>query len=250
MITSPFKPHPTIKAPTPEQVAALVRLHGREGAAKICAELEEKRLEAMRKEKEDPFRFGYVPPHWKKARALLKKHRELLILGGNRAAKSRFSAWHLMNEMVAKPDSRWWCFHSNLIKSVSEQQPAIFDYIPREWKEVKKDRYTNVSFTQKNGFSDGTFILPNRAQCFFFTYEMDKGKTIEGGEIDGFWCDELVPMDWLETLFFRIVTRKGWALTTFTPVEGYTPTVGGYLDGAITEEEEEADLLPIYGKVA
>ena len=247
MSVSPFLPHPTIKAPTMEQVAAMVRAHGRERAAEICQEIEVKRLEAMRQEKEDPFRFGFVPEHWRKAEALLDAHRELLILGGNRAAKSRFAAWKLMKAMVAKPDSRWWCFHQNNTQSIAWQQPTVFDYIPKEWKTVKKDRYTNVNFTQKNGFSDSTFILPNRAQCWFFTYEMEK-TIIEGGEIDGFWCDELVPMDWLETLMFRIITRKGCGLTTFTPVDGYTPTVGMYLEGAVTEEEEDADLLPVYGR--
>lgn len=247
MIPSPFLPHPTIKAPSPEQVAALVAAHGREGAAKIVGEIEAKRREAMQREKDDPYRYGFVPPHWLKAKTLLEEQRELLILGGNRSAKSRFAAWHAVNEMVKKPNSRGWCFHSNATQSIAWQQPYMFDYIPAEWKNVKKDRYTNVNFTQKNGFSDGTFILPNRSQCWFFTYEMEK-KIIEGGEIDWFWCDELVPMDWLETLFFRIMTRKGWGLTTFTPVEGYSATVGMYLDGAITIEEEDADLLPIFGE--
>lgn len=247
MSESPFLPHPTIKAPTAEQVAALVAAHGREGAARVIGEIEARRREAMRREIEDPFRYGYVPEHWLKAEALLDKHKELLVLGGNRAAKSRFAAWKLIKSMVAKPNSRWWCFHQNNTMSMAWQQPMVYEYIPAEWKNVKKDRWTNVSFTQKNGFSDGTFILPNRAQCWFFAYEMDK-KIIEGGEIDGFWCDELVPMDWLETLVYRIVTRKGWGLTTFTPVDGYTSTVAMYLDGAITEEEEEADLLPIFGE--
>jgi len=245
-VISPFKEHPTIKAPSPEQVAAIVQAHGRERAAQIILEIEARRLETMKREQEDPFRYGYVPEHWLKAEGLLDLWRELLILGGNRSAKSRFAAWKLVKEMVKKPNSRWWCFHENATQSIAWQQPTVFDYIPLEWKTVKKDRFTNVNFTQKNGFSDGTFILPNRAQCWFFTYEMDK-KMIEGGEIDGFWCDELVPMDWLETLMFRIVTRKGWGLTTFTPVDGYSPTVGMYLDGAVTEEEEDADLLPIYG---
>jgi hypothetical protein len=35
-------------------------------------------------------------------------------------------------------------------------------------------------------------------------------------------------------------------IVTFTPIEGFTPTVAEYLEGAITKEEADAPLLPVY----
>ena len=45
------------------------------------------------------------------------------------------------------------------------------------------------------------------------------------------WCDELVPLDVLETLRFRLVDRNGKLAVTFTPVQGWSPTVADYLNG-------------------
>ena len=45
-----------------------------------------------------------------------------------------------------------------------------------------------------------------------------KRDVIEGGEVDLIWCDELVPLDWIETLRYRIVTRSGKLIVTFTPI--------------------------------
>ena len=58
--------------------------------------------------------------------------------------------------------------------------------------------------------------------------------------------DELCPSNFLETIRFRLITRKGWLLLTFTPIEGYSAAVKDYLSGAKTLEDREAELLPIY----
>jgi hypothetical protein len=66
---------------------------------------------------------------------------------------------------------------------------------------------------------------------------------IEGGDCDLIWCDELVPLSWIETLRYRLVTRAGILLITFTPIEGYSPAVKEFLDGARTVLEAPAELL-------
>ena len=66
---------------------------------------------------------------------------------------------------------------------------------------------------------------------------------MEGTELDLIWCDELVPMAWIQTLKYRLISRKGKMVVTFTPIEGFTSTVKDAMDGAIIEETREAKLI-------
>jgi hypothetical protein len=206
------------------------------------------REELIRKEREDPFRHGFVPDHWKRASAVLEHDREVLVMGGNRSGKSSWAAREVMRALVEKPRARAWCFQTTAPNSVEMQQPYIWHNMPLEWKTAKKTQVTNISYSQKNGFSENAFVLPNGSQCWFRNYAQDVS-TIEGGELDIIWCDELVPLDWLTTMRYRLLDRNGKLIVSFTPVEGYSATVKDYLTGAETVEEADAELLPIYGDV-
>jgi hypothetical protein len=241
---SGFLAHPVVPTPTEAQVRQLIALHGADRARDLCMEIEAKRLEAIEAMETDAFHYGYRPDVWQLADSQWAVASELLILGGNRASKTEYAARAVVEALVAKPDARAWCFQTTNQNSISMQQPVVHKYIPQEWRNIKKGRIQNVSYTQKNGFSDNTFVLPNGSQCWFMNYEQDVS-VIEGGELDIVWCDELVPLNWLDTLRFRLVTRKGRLLVTFTPIEGWSPTVREYLDGARTIEEAPAPLLPI-----
>ncbi len=202
------------------------------------------REEGIRRELADPFRHGIRLPSWDRAEAQWEKVRELLILGGNRSGKTEYAAYTVIRQMVEKDASRVWCLHSSAQSSIALQQPYLWKYLPPEWKAAgKKGVVTNVSYTQKNGFSENTFVTPNGSQCWFLNYMQD-WTVFEGGECDVIWCDELVPMDLIKTLRYRLITRGGRLLTTFTPIDGYTATVKEYLTGARTLEDMEAKLLP------
>lgn len=205
------------------------------------------REEQIVNEKEDPLRYEWEPSMWKKADEILASERELLILGGNRSGKSSYAAKRMMRAMLDKPDGRFWCFQETAANSVEMQQPLLWKYMPPELRAARKTRTTNISYGQKTGFAENSFVLPNGAQCFFRNYSQDVS-TIEGGEVDGIWFDELVPSNFLETARFRLATRRGWLLLTFTPIHGYTAVVKEYLAGATTIEDREAELLPKYGK--
>lgn len=205
------------------------------------------REDQIAREKEDPLRHEWEPEVWRKADGILDELRELLILGGNRSGKSSFAAKRMMRKMLDIPNGRFWAFSQTAPTSIEMQQPLLWKYMPPELRNARKSRVTNISYGQKTGFAENSFVLPNGAQLFFKHYSQDVG-TIEGGEIDGCWCDELVPMNFLETLRYRLITRKGWLLLTFTPIEGYSAVVKEYLSGARTEEEREAELLPVYGE--
>lgn len=228
--------HPVYPVPSQNQFLA-----DKDACLKYLSERENR----IRRESEDPYRFGYEPSIWKRADSLWGKgSKEVLILGGNRAGKTEYASKLAIRKMLEKAGARVWCFQTDHANSIEMQQPSVFKYVPSEYKRQgkKKDRVFNLSYSQKNGFSEGTFVFPNASQCFFRHYSQDI-KSIEGGEVDFCWCDELVPQDWLETIRFRLVTRGGLLLITFTPIEGYTPTVKTYLQGSRVLESVPAPLL-------
>ena len=227
-------PHPLLPFVSPQQFATDF-----ETARALLVE-REKRIQL---EKEDAIRYGYEPEHWQKAEKLAKKYRDLLVLGGNRSGKSTWAGKMVVRTLLEKPNSRVWCFQTTNDNSISMQQPIVWNFMPRELRTAKRNKVTNISYTQKNGFSENTAVLPNKSQVWFRNYAQDI-TTIEGGEIDLAWCDELVPLDWLETIRFRLLDRNGILLVTFTPIEGYSPTVKNYLQGAKDIEESDAELLP------
>jgi len=203
------------------------------------------REELIAREKADPFRFGYEPPVWKKASELLEKYREVLVMGGNRSGKTEWAAKEIIKTMYNKAGAVVWCFAETSATSIESQQPRLWKFMPPEWRNARKSQITNVSFTIKNGFSEAKFVAPNSSVCVFKNYAQDLS-VIEGAELDMAWCDELVGLSLIETLRFRLLDRNGKLAVTFTPVQGYSPTVASYLNGAKALEEEDAELLPLH----
>lgn len=231
-------PHPVMTAPSEDDLRALIAEKGID----YVTHWMRLREEAIIREQRDPYRNGYEPKHWKEADKLLLKHRELLINGGNRAGKTEYAAKRAVNLLVANKGARVWCLHTTNMSSIQMQQNVVFKYLPPEWQRLRKTKITNISYTQKNGFSENTFVLPNGSQCFFLNYSQDR-KVIEGGELDMIWCDELVPLDWIETLRYRLVTRNGLFLLTFTPVTGFTPAVKEFISGCRFQLALKSELL-------
>ena len=231
--------HPIIHTPSKDDLIDLAREIGPEGVIEVLQRREEK----IKAEVADPYRHGFEPDHWREADGLLMGGNELLIMGGNRAGKTEYAAKRIMQLLCTRPNSRIWCLHTTSQTSIQMQQAVIWKYMPPEFKNAKKTKVTNIQYSQKNGFTDATFVLPNRSQCFFMNYGQEK-KVIEGGEPDMIWCDELVPPDWVETLRYRLVTRSGKMLLTFTPITGYTPVVKEYVSGCRFKKTLKADLLP------
>jgi hypothetical protein len=244
------EPHPSIRLLPSDVLARLDE--------KLRAEYFAKRAEMLRLTETDPLNFGHEPQVWHLADEQQKILREKfpvgvieeLDLGGNRASKSERAAKRVMQLLRDKPDARVWCLQSKEDISRIAQQSLFWKYLPPEWKrdsgKLKQGVTTKIAYTVATGFTDNNFVCPNGSACSFKFYSVDI-TSVEGPELDMAWADELVPPDWLEFLRYRLVTRNGVLLTTFTPVEGYSPTVAEYLRGAETLQEIEADpdLLPI-----
>lgn len=235
-------PHPVLKLPKQETITLMASTP--EGKEKLLSFLmeREKRIELMER---DPLYYGYEPDIWKEFDRLLETHSEILAMGGNRATKSEKAAKAVVKKMMEDGQKYAACFHSSSDSSIRQQQPRIHKFLPEQYRDIGKpkgDRVTNVSYTQKNGFADNTFILPDGSQCFFFNYKQDV-TVMEGYEFDIAWFDELVPRSWLEAVRFRLITRAGVMIVTFTAVEGYTPPVKEFIAGACPLKTERARLL-------
>lgn len=252
----PFQPtpHPFLSLPNAAQVAAvLARPNGEDELFKLYR----KREELIEAERADPLRHGYEPVSWRRADevlgweawnkatpgTLVGRHHEVLLLGGNRSSKTEYMCKRAVMLLVRRPRSRVLILHTTDKTSIRDHHPIVHKYLPPEWRELKKDKVTNISYSQKNGFSENTFVLPNGSQCFFGNYAQDM-TVIEGGQYDMVLTDELVPLLWVKTLRYRIVTLAGKMLNSFTPIEGFTVTVKSLLTGAKTTQEVGAELLP------
>jgi hypothetical protein len=250
----PLREHPIMPNPSKVERQRMIENLGPEKVIEMFV-MREQRIVA---ELTDPFRYGTELPAWKDADDLMTRFNEMLILGGNRASKTEYAAKRVVQAFVGHDPSgntpSWirekaerrginiWCLHTTNMTSVGYQQNVIYKYLPSELKEVRKSKTTQVSWTQKNGFSDNTAVF-QKNQMWFLNYAQDI-KVIEGGEVDLIWCDELVPQDWLETLRYRLVTRNGKLLVTFTPILGYTQTVKEFITSSKFTSWKESELLP------
>jgi phage terminase large subunit-like protein len=180
--------------------------------------------------------------------------RILYVFGGNRAGKSEWAASRVVKILFARAGARAWCFHQDQDMSRQYQQPLIYKYLPAELKGDRGIRkaVTYISYKQQTGFSEEHFVLPKAeeakpgSECDFRFY-MQEFKKIQGGEIDVAWLDELAPASWVKEMKARVATRRGWIFVTFTPIEGYTPTVKAALDVARPTLESVAFVLPSDG---
>lgn len=271
----PYKPdHPVLRPPTRQQAARVIEEKG----VAVFNSLMERRNAAILREEEDPLEYGYepivwrladwawgwitweqlvgdpkVPDEWKvpEVKALRDQMASfLLILGGNRASKTYYMLKRLVQCAVKHARATLWCFHQNNAQSVDQHQNLVWEFLPLEWKEAGKGRVAYVSWTRKNGFSDNRLVGPNGTVIEFRNYEQDP-KSIEGPELGapdrsrciGYVGDELMPLEFLETLRFRLVTRQAVGLLGFTAIDGWSPAVDHALAGATTIIERMAEEL-------
>ena len=243
-----WKSHPVLCPPTPDEMAQM--------EPDKLLELWEIYHSSIANSERDSYRYGFVLPHWKQADLQLAKFTEILISGGNRSGKTSYAARAVVQAAIENHGSVIMCFSQNADVSIRQQQSAIYDALPEEYRKKMLGAEENVSYTRKNGFSKGSLILPNSlSQIIFKTYAqyLNNDTILEGAELGcrdakvmniGAWCDEyLIGPDLLNTLRFRLATRNAKMIVTFTPIDGYTEVVRDYIGGATTIESKPAELL-------
>lgn len=265
-------PHPVLGLPTAAQARAL--------GERAWTELLARREQIIAEERRDPLLHMWEPPIWWVVDAIMgfpwvdtvagegwgermRKHLGFakpapvtLVVGGNRGSKSEWASSRVMRILRlggAARARRAWALHSTMPMSIQYQQPLFWKFMPPGLKQTPiKGQTTYVAYKQKTGFSEQSFVLPpdpqagggqTGADCLFKTYDQDIG-SIEGGNLDIIWPDELVPPDWVETMELRIAEKNGWMPITFTPVQGYSETVRLFQDGAEVVKSCVAFLCP------
>lgn len=244
--------HPILEIPGPDVAERL--------GYEAWRDLMVRRAELIRREREDPLRFGWEPPVWRLTDAILgwgeaedgqairerlrmpEPRDQVLIQGGNRSGKSTYAAKRCVQALL-RPESIVWCYHTNNQNSIDLHHRLIWEHLPPEWRTTVKSKLAYISYTRKYGFSDNKAVFPNGSEVSFRNYSQDI-MTAEGGEADVVWVDECHLQDWVETLMLRIATRSGKLIGTFTPVRGYTGTVKLFLDGSVVVLRSPAHLLP------
>jgi len=270
--------HPVLPAP------CLSEIEGQMAAAGCDAEtalrrLLEKRAKVIAGEQYDPLRCGWEPSIWLVVRALLdwpwchkgweaeiqrrlgmtweefkgamrrrlgfaEPVKMVLVLGGQRSGKSELEAKLSMEMIANRPKSTVVAMHMSQPRSVMEQQPLFWKHMPPEWRKQVQTAEAYIKYKLKTGFADGSFITPILSQGRFVNYTQDMNTAIQGLELDLVTPDELIPPDWIENLVYRLATRAGKGLIGFTPVNGYTPSVQIFVEGATVAMAAPAYLCP------
>lgn len=257
MSVSPFTEHPCLPLPTPEELQAILRVHG-DKAPDVLQELERRRLETIAKAEADPFRHGWELECWRDADALLAMPETRLVanLGGNGSAKSWWMIKRGVQTAFKIPGSRILLLHEDEDASRDQHQALAYHFLPPEIKpsdtrkQVKTRVTTDISYTAKNGFTGNAFTTPNGSRVRFGFYRQDL-KRYEGGGYTFIGADENMPLSWLETLLFRLGRAGGKFVWCFTAIRGITPAVAAVTKGARTLRSRPADpdILPANHRV-
>lgn len=233
-LVEPYKPrHPIFTLPRGQRLRELVEKLG-EAEFNRRMEIRNDRIRAAER---DPLRNGVRLKQWAMVEERLKTDKIVICLGGNQSSKSELGAYLTARTLCY---GAWWksgdkpvkvaCLHTLSDSSIRQQQPYIYKYLPPEWRNLGKvGRITNICYTQKNGFSQNSFITPDGDECSFFNYQQDID-AIQGYTLDFIWADELLNGEWLKELPFRTMARNGRILITVTLIHGMIGAIKQVLD--------------------
>ena len=204
-------------------------------------------------EKEDPIKWGWTLPGWRRVMDRWKDTKIHVILGGNRSSKTTLCSRLLVHLAEQIPEAEIRSMHVSEERSIADAQRYIWEALPARYKRAKK-KSTNHSlqYTQKNGFNSGKAILPPSAPgaergstISFNNYRqfMADPQIFEGWSAHAIHCDEEVSEAIFNTLLARLTDFSGRLILSFTTLQGYTPLINSLLKGAETVEKKYSKLL-------
>lgn len=273
----------------PTLAAATAWAKDNHGSVRRGLEVLDAAVQAERLRREgDPFGCGYEPPIWYVASALLRgspvtqamreqvKRKcngmdweafqeamcracgfdrpvdELLIMGANRSGKTDWASKRLVRILMEKPDVLAVVGAQTRETSRRTQQDRVWHYLPNGLKEKNGTREAvfYLNYKMQTGFTFNKITLANKSSVSFTSYEQDVNSIMEGPAFDEGWLDEEFPESWMNALKFRLASKRGRFLGTFTPVSGYTPVVADWLEGMTITRRTTAYLLPKDGLAA
>ena len=204
-------------------------------------------------EKEDPIKWGWTLPGWRRVMDRWKDTKIHVILGGNRSSKTTLCTRLLVHLAEQIPEAEIRSMHVSEERSIADAQRYIWEALPARYKRAKK-KSTNHSlqYTQKNGFNSSKLILPptvpgaERGSTISFNnyrqFQADP-QIFEGWSAHAIHCDEEVSEAIFNTLLARLTDFSGRLVLSFTTLQGYTPLINSLLKGAKTVEKRYSELL-------
>jgi hypothetical protein len=178
--------------------------------------------------------------------------RHLLISGTNRSSKSNYCVSRAVRfaceydwRAAGEQDVRCYFMHESHKRVVEDQMSLIWHYLPKELRAgAVKDESNYVSYKPATGFSNDMFMTPNGIKGYFRSYEQETEKALEGFTAKMVVAEENVPLKWADRIFTRLSDKNGWYLQPFTPIHGWTATVGVFQSGMIVTRDMQAYVLP------
>jgi len=173
---------------------------------------------------------------------------KVLIMGSNRSGKTDFSSKLIIQTLLE--GGKKVCSGAQTHQTQKKNQMRrVWHYLPKELQEKNvatkkaKDIVENISYTEKNGFAGSRVTLGNRSELDFITYEMTTN-SLEGVEYDLAHLDEEYGIGHYNLMTTRITSRSGMFLGTFTPLNGYTPSIAAFLNDKQVTRWHTAYLRP------
>jgi len=208
----------------------------------------EDREARIRKADQDPLVHGFELPHWPDIRRLVQTKLLTGVLGANNSAKSWFMGKLACEALTGR--LTWPGMYPGSVRvlmvaqddgaSLQYQQTAVYSHLPEAARKYnlssgkKRGAITKINYSQANGFTEGTFVLPNKSQCWFKTvaqYTRDPN-SFEGPSYHLILIDEGAPLTLLELLLVRAAKVGGHVLYSHTCVHGIDATSANLLTGA------------------
>ena len=109
----------------------------------------------------DPIQWGFSLPSWQRVMNRWEDDKVHVIFGGNRSSKTTFASRLLVHLAQEIPEAELRSFHVTEDRSIEDTQKFVWDALPKRYKEMKKRSASHsLTYTHKNGFTDGKVIFP------------------------------------------------------------------------------------------
>ena len=200
----------------------------------------------------DPIQWGFNLPSWQRVMDRWDEDKVHVIFGGNRSGKTTFASRLLVHLAQQIPEAELRSFHVTEDRSIEDTQKFVWDAIPKRYKAMKKrSDVHSLSYTHKNGFTDGKVIFPpmdgykRGSYLRFNNYRqfLQDAQIIEGMTAHCIHLEEECPARLFETLLARVADYHGRIVMTFTTLQGWTDLVSSLLRGAETVKSRYSEYL-------
>lgn len=210
--------------------------------------------------KKNPVGHGWTLPSWEVIFDNWDKYSIFILLGGNASGKSVFGARSVLSLAAMIPEASLACFSPSAETSIADQQRLVYESLPDVLKNMptSKGKHHALSWSQKNGFSDGVCILPplpgyrNGSTIRFYNYNQwfQNDTFIEGKRFHYVWLDEECPIGLFDTIRLgRIGAYHGKILNTWTVINNWNPTVEKIMARTKTIKNRFCDHPKVMSKI-